>query len=119
MANAAGTKRVQRRKRKSAKMKLGKSGALNVLTAELKPRTDVTTLLVGKKDARIGKRAGGGTVIEKRVYGPDKRLQTVLTIDAGSTTFESDLAYAFTKNVERARRENKKKTGRSEALLSR
>jgi hypothetical protein len=70
-------------------------------------------------DAKIGKRAGGGNVVEKRVYGPDRSLRTVFTVDAGSATFESDLGYAFKKSVERARRENKKKTGHPDAILPR
>jgi hypothetical protein len=92
---------------------------VKVLSQKLASRFGVTTLIVGKRDAKVGRRAGSGTVIEKRVYGPNRRLNTVFTVDAGSATFESDLGYAFEKNVERARRENRKKTGRSEAVISR
>jgi hypothetical protein len=33
---------------------------------------------------------------------------TVRTIDGGSKTFSKDLTYVFTRNVEKARRDNKK-----------
>ncbi len=116
MAKASTIKKVSKARRSKS---VGTHRAIKILTGELEPRTAVTTLIVGKKDAKVGKRAGGGPVIEKRVYGPDKSLRTVFTVDAGSATFESDLGYAFKKSVERARRENKKKTGHADAILPR
>lgn len=46
------------------------------------------------------------TVTRKRVRGTDGRVTTVLTVDAESTTFGEDLAYAFGRNVNRARKKN-------------
>ena len=79
----------------------------------------VTTLVVGKRDARVERRKGAGTVIEQRVYGRDGRLKTVFTVDAGSATLGSDLQYAFEKSVAKARRENKKRFGSADARLHR
>jgi len=76
----------------------------------------VTALSVGKRDAKVIRRSGEGTVIEQRVYGGDGRLKTVYTIDLGSETFGTDLGYAFKKNVAKARRENKKKFGYADAI---
>jgi len=53
----------------------------------------------------------------KKVAATKKRLKLagqtvyVITLDANSKTFGRDLTYAFEKNVEKARRENKKKLG--------
>jgi hypothetical protein len=38
----------------------------------------------------------------------------VLTLDANSKTFDLDLQYVFQRNVAKARRENRKVTGRSD-----
>jgi len=102
VAKASTIKTVSKARRSKS---VGANRAIKILTGELEPRTAVTRR--------------GGTVIEKRVYGPDKSLRTVFTVDAGSATFESDLGYAFKKSVERARRENKKKTGHADAILPR
>jgi hypothetical protein len=53
----------------------------------------------------------------KKVAASRKRLKLadhtvyVITLNANSKTFGRDLTYAFEKNVEKARRENKKKLG--------
>ena len=52
-----------------------------------------------------------GTVSEERLFRPDGHRVRVLTLDANSATFASDLTSMFEKNVERARREHKKKSG--------
>jgi hypothetical protein len=52
-----------------------------------------------------------GTVSEERLFRPDGHRGRVLTLDANSATFASDLTLMFEKNVERARREQKKKSG--------
>jgi hypothetical protein len=50
-----------------------------------------------------------GPVMEQRLFRPDGRLGRVLTIDANSPTFTSDLTLMFEKNVAKARREHKRK----------
>lgn len=77
----------------------------------------VRTLRVGKRGAKLEKRGKAGTVVEQFVYGPDGRLKSMLTIDAGSTTFGNELRYAFERNVARARRENKKKFGSPDVTI--
>jgi hypothetical protein len=52
-----------------------------------------------------------GTVSEERLLRPDGRRGRVLTLDANSATFASDLTLIFEKNVARARREHKKQPG--------
>src|ERR1700730_4704712 len=52
-----------------------------------------------------------GTVSEERLFSPDGHRRRVLTLDANSATFASDLTLMFEKNVARARREHKKKSG--------
>ena len=47
------------------------------------------------------------SVVEKRVRRPDGKVAVMRTIDANSKTFADDLTYVFTKNVAKARRENK------------
>jgi len=54
------------------------------------------------------KAVGRASVKEKRVKGADGKLRTLLTIDANSPTFDSDLTYVFKKNVARARQQNSK-----------
>jgi hypothetical protein len=56
-----------------------------------------------------GDRKNDASVVESRVRSPDTgKFVTVRTIDGGSKTFGKDLTYVFTRNVEKARRENKK-----------
>lgn len=50
------------------------------------------------------------SVVEQRVWR-DGRFQTIHKVDAGSPTFGEDMLYVFRKNVQAARRENKKVTG--------
>jgi hypothetical protein len=47
--------------------------------------------------------------MEQRLFRPEGRLGRVLTIDANSPTFTSDLTLMFEKNVAKARREHKRK----------
>ena len=50
-------------------------------------------------------------VSEKRVRDSAGQLRTMWTLDAGSPTFGTDLQYVFQKNVNKARRENKRIIG--------
>jgi len=95
---------------------IGADGSIKRLVGA-RPKTGVTEISVGKRNAKVVKRSGSGTVIQQRVFGPDGRLKTVYTIDSGSSTFGSDLGYAFKQNVTKARRENKKKFGASDPFV--
>ncbi|KAA3509421.1 hypothetical protein GOZ78_21100 [Agrobacterium vitis] len=54
----------------------------------------------------------GKAVTEKRVRDSSSgQFVTVRTIDAKSQTFGQDLTYVFSKNVAKARRDNKAVTG--------
>ena len=114
MARTAQSKRKV--KSRSARIVIVKSdGSLKVVSR--KPTHGATKLMAGKVDTKVFGRAGKGTVTEQRVFGADGRLKTVYTIDSGSGTFGSDLGYAFKKNVAKARRENKKKFGITDATI--
>lgn len=69
---------------------------------------------------KFASRAKGRTaaaVGEKRVRdAATGRFLTVRTLDGQSKTFASDLTYVFTKNVAKARRENKQVTGSSDRV---
>jgi hypothetical protein len=52
-----------------------------------------------------------GSVSEERLFRPDGHRGRVLTLDANSANFASDLTLMFEKNVARVRREHKKKSG--------
>ena len=72
----------------------------------------MTKLVVAKlKGSKKGKGAHGA-VTEKRVRSSDTgQFLTVRTIEGQSKTFAHDLTYVFTKNVAKARRENKAVAG--------
>jgi hypothetical protein len=69
----------------------------------------VVSKSVGKKfgDTRL-KDTG---VTKKRVVDASGQSHEMRTLDAGSKTFTLDLTYVFGKNVEAARRENKRLLG--------
>jgi hypothetical protein len=56
------------------------------------------------------KKTAQTAVTEKRVHSAGK-ISTIRTLDGGSKTFGNDLTYVFTRNVAKARRENKLVTG--------
>ena len=53
------------------------------------------------------------SVLEEKLFRPDGHRGRVLTLDANSPTFATDLTLVFEKNVARARREHKKKSHRA------
>jgi hypothetical protein len=72
--------------------------------------------------AELSKRKNGkpaGSVREKRLRNTDGKLVRVLSIDANSKTFDSDLELLFKRNVARARRENKKLLGSASGVPGR
>lgn len=61
-----------------------------------------------------GKSAGRSketTVQSKLVRGSDGKLFSFRTVDVGGNTLSGDLTAVFSKNVDRARRENKRLLG--------
>ncbi len=72
--------------------------------------------------ADLSKRRNGksaGSVREKRLRDAGGNLVRVLSIDANSETFGSDLELLFKRNVARARRENKKLLGSASGVPGR
>jgi hypothetical protein len=61
--------------------------------------------------------SGPGSVVKKTVVGKDGRRFKVLSIDANSATFSSDLTKVFKSSVAKARRENKKRFGSADRVL--
>jgi hypothetical protein len=51
------------------------------------------------------------SVGRKRVVTAEGGTKTVLTLDANSSSFDDDLQYVFSRNVAKARRENKRLFG--------
>lgn len=70
--------------------------------------TDITIQRVYGAN-RPGKKPKGVTL--RRVTDADGQKVTIRAIDANSPTFGEDLLYVFSKNVEAARRENKRVIG--------
>jgi len=62
------------------------------------------------------KGSGHGSVVLKRVHKPGGKRVKILSVDANSPTFTSDLKEIFARNVAKARRENKKKFGSSDRV---
>lgn len=57
-------------------------------------------------------------VSQKRVRDKNSgRLTTLRTIDAASETLTRDLEYVFSRNVAKARRDNKAVTGQADGVL--
>jgi len=62
------------------------------------------------KTSRRTKSAPRG-ITKKRVVSADGRSKTLLVLDVNSPSFDEDLHYAFSRNVAKARRENKRLFG--------
>ncbi len=60
-----------------------------------------------------------GSVAEKRLRNAEGKLVRVLSIDANSKTFDSDLTELFRRNVAKARRENKRLLGSASGMPTR
>ena len=65
------------------------------------------------KSSKAGRFSGPATrsVGKKRVLEADGGWKTVRTLDANSAIFDEGLRYVFTKNVAKARRDNKRVVG--------
>ena len=67
------------------------------------------TYVVKKLDA--GRKGAAHSVGTKKVRGADGKVVNVHTVDARSETLTDDLMVVFRRNVQRARRENKRVLG--------
>jgi hypothetical protein len=61
--------------------------------------------------AKLKKPRARGSVREKWMRSSDGQSVRVLSLDANSATFPDDLTVVFTRNVAKARRENKELLG--------
>ena len=86
------------------------------LRADIDAMTDITILRAGK-GKRAGKKPDGVTV--RRITASNGEKVTVRAVDANSPTFGEDFLYVFTKNVEAARRENKRLFGSASGIKKR
>ena len=68
-------------------------------------------VVFGELEKRRSAKAIARAVGKKSVATSDGGRKTVWTIDAHSPTFADDLRYVFSKNVAKARRENKRILG--------
>jgi hypothetical protein len=71
---------------------------------------------------RRGKAKGNrkrSSVTDKRVRDNTGQVKVLRTLDASSSSFGEDLRYVFSKNVAKARRENKRVTGVADAKIPR
>ena len=73
----------------------------------------MTKVVVAKFKADKTKAAA---VVEKRVRDASGKMQTVRTIDGHSKSLTNDLTYVFSRNVAKARRENKAATGTADRV---
>jgi len=71
----------------------------------------MANVVVAQLNRRRGVFLKDGAVTEKRIRDQAGQVKTLRTLDAGSATFGEDLRYVFAKNVEKARRDNKRVTG--------
>ncbi len=65
----------------------------------------------GDLKARRSKKSTSRGIGKKRVVGANGRTKTLLVLDVNSPSFDEDLHYAFSRNVAKARRENKRLFG--------
>ena len=59
-----------------------------------------------------------GRVVEMRVPGSGGQTKILRKLDVGSSTFGIDLQYVFGRNVAKARRDNKRITGSTDAVVA-
>jgi hypothetical protein len=64
------------------------------------------------------KRGAGGALTRKRVRNAGDNPAAVLILNADSPDFADDLTHAFTRNVARARRENKRLFGSASGVAA-
>jgi hypothetical protein len=75
-------------------------------------------ILVSSLKSRGAARPSKGCVIAKRVPGSGGQTKILRKLDVGSSTFGTDLQYVFRKNVAKARRDSKRTTGSTDAVVT-
>ena len=71
----------------------------------------MTRIIVRKLNGKGGTPHAQSSVVSKSVHKPSGERTRILSVDANSPTFGSDLSIIFERNVAKARRANKKKFG--------
>jgi hypothetical protein len=71
----------------------------------------MTRIIVRKLNGKVGAQRVRSSVVSKSVHKPSGERVRILSVDANSPTFGSDLSIIFERNVAKARRANKKKFG--------
>jgi hypothetical protein len=77
----------------------------------------MTKVVVKNKPKRRSGAKGKTAVVTKRVKNHEGRAQTLHTLDFGSATFGADFQYVFSRNVAKARRENKRIIGTADVAV--
>lgn len=78
----------------------------------------MTKIVIAKLNKPRNAKAAG-SLREKRLRDSDGKVVRVLSIDANSKTFGSDLEELFRRNVAKARRENKRLLGSASGIPGR
>lgn len=71
------------------------------------------------EERNSGLRSDDVSVDTKKIRDPSGATRILRTIDTNSASLGADLTYVFEKNVAKARRENKRVTGRADFELPR
>ena len=77
----------------------------------------MTEVVVTRLKSKPHGRGAAASVTEKRVRDTDGQVKTLRTLDAESPTFGEDLQYVFSRNVAKARRDNKRVTGTTDVVV--
>ena len=77
----------------------------------------MTEVVVTRLKSKPNGRGSAASVTEKRVRDTDGHVKTLRTLDAESPTFGEDLQYVFSRNVAKARRDNKRVTGTTDVVV--
>lgn len=93
-----------------APLAAGDAGAIYGMEVRSSPLAKVVVASLNSKSA------AAGVVSEKRVRDAEGHVRTVRTLDAHSGAFGDELRYVFGKNVAKARRDNKRVIGRTDAV---
>jgi hypothetical protein len=78
----------------------------------------MTKVVISGVKARRASRPSKGGVVEKRVLSGEGKVKILRQLDLRSSTFGTDLQYVFSKNVAKARRDNKRITGSAEGVIT-
>jgi hypothetical protein len=77
----------------------------------------MTKVVVADLSGKPRGRRAAGAVARTRVRDAEGHVKTLYTLDLGSPTFGDDLQYVFSRNVARARRDNKRVIGLADVTV--